>query len=661
MIITAVLLVNSAIALTCSADNLNKPGTCIKDTFKLFGRSIYKACYFDPYYSDGSLWSGYTLCYATIRKGNLVSDAGSLVADAYTTNQHQLVECHYYNGAKCDVYTTNGFTSSDSASDRGYCDASSSNCVKCNSNHVEIKKWTGGGWIIGTGNNKCESGCGASSACDEKSPDSYSGHCMNTYFEGYCNSNCLEVQGTCESSCSSKVSQECDEKYPGNVCASDYCERGQLIDYNDNGIKDNVKCTSTCGCDTTYNPPVCSTQCAGTSTECNGKPQGYNTGNAGCDDECHWLNCGNYAWHDKECYTSCSGNNECYSPAVCDLAGDDLHKCVIDTEVPVVTITYPHDNPLINGTFYVNFTISDNTDPVLQCYYSLNNGSPKDLGNFPLGKNSASISVESKATLQTINISCKDDSGNEGLSNKEGFYYDNIVPHYNETGWTNLTVLHNDLITFLDSLNLFAHWFDNTGLNWSVLWTNRSGEWLPENTSPFNGSPEAWSNFTLDLSNDGNKTIAWKIIANDSFNNVNETTEGSFYVWNATKDFSVKINTLTGELNFTANGQLTFGAPPINSSRTNSTGDMTITHEGVGLPIDVKFWLTDPLPSDFTMKMGETPNYNDAVTLTTSGQTICHHIQPGDKCQVWVWLDWSGNASPGRIDGNFKAESYFSN
>jgi len=115
VIITAVLLVNSAIALTCSADNLNKPGTCIKDTFKLFGRSIYKACYFDPYYSDGSLWSGYTLCYATIRKGNLVSDAGSLVADAYTTNQHQLVECHYYNGAKCDVFTTNGFTSSATA------------------------------------------------------------------------------------------------------------------------------------------------------------------------------------------------------------------------------------------------------------------------------------------------------------------------------------------------------------------------------------------------------------------------------------------------------------------------------------------------------------------------------------------------------------------
>jgi hypothetical protein len=217
---------SAGLALTCSADNLGKPGTCISSTFSFFGRNIYKSCYFDPYYDSGSLWQGYELCYATIRTGSLVSDKGSPVVEAWTTSQTSLGACADYDGAGCDVFTTNGYTLDDSLSERGYCDASDANCVKCDVNHVEVNAWTGGGWILGVGDGSCESGCGASAMCDERVQGWFVNNtgCTSDCQYNDCNAYAWDVASNdCFSSCSSRsqcwVTALCDVD---NVCRNDF-------------------------------------------------------------------------------------------------------------------------------------------------------------------------------------------------------------------------------------------------------------------------------------------------------------------------------------------------------------------------------------------------------------------------------------------------------
>jgi len=220
--LSTLLFFSAGCALTCAADNLAKPGVCISSTFTFFGRDIYKSCYFNPYYDSGTLWQGYEVCYATIRTGNLTSDIGSPVVEAWTTNQYQLEECDSYDGAGCDVFPTNGYTLDDSLGERGYCDASESNCVKCDSSHVEVNAWTGGAWITGVGDSLCESGCGASSECDERA-QGY--HEDNTG----CNNSCTfldcdayawdESINSCFTSCSSR-----DQCWTTAFCDVDVCK-----------------------------------------------------------------------------------------------------------------------------------------------------------------------------------------------------------------------------------------------------------------------------------------------------------------------------------------------------------------------------------------------------------------------------------------------------
>jgi len=169
MILLTLLSISIGFGYYCVSTAINKPGTCINSLYNIGGGTeIYKSCNFEYTYNDGSPWPGYELCYATIASGNIISDKGFIVAEAWTTNYTQLEECSSYDGYMCDVYTPNGVQNNSDVSDRGFCDASDANCVKCSSSNIEMLRWTGGSMISGEGDGLCESGCGASSFCDEQ-------------------------------------------------------------------------------------------------------------------------------------------------------------------------------------------------------------------------------------------------------------------------------------------------------------------------------------------------------------------------------------------------------------------------------------------------------------------------------------------------------------
>ncbi len=214
LLLLLLLLLNTGFSFVCTADSTEHGGTCINLTYSFFGRELLKSCDYDPYYDDGSLWVGYVKCTATISDGSVISDDGSIVAIDWSTNTNQLTECVNHNGVDCDVNPTNGFNP------MGKCDASDANCVSC-SNGREVNSWKGGPFINGVGDGLCESGCGASSECDEKPIGSLSinSGCNNNCIYEYCGAFKWDSDSnSCFTSCSSR-----DECVSSALCLNGVC------------------------------------------------------------------------------------------------------------------------------------------------------------------------------------------------------------------------------------------------------------------------------------------------------------------------------------------------------------------------------------------------------------------------------------------------------
>lgn len=102
---------------------------------------------------------------------------------------------------------------------------------------------------------------------------------------------------------------------------------------------------------------LCESGCTA-SIQCDEKPQGYNVGNAGCNNYCKWQECNNYKFNiinnENECFTSCDSNNECFEPAVCDLIINP-NTCKVDNNKPVyheyfhTDLTPTPDNSIIKN------------------------------------------------------------------------------------------------------------------------------------------------------------------------------------------------------------------------------------------------------------------------------------------------------------------------
>ncbi|MCX6767390.1 MAG: Ig-like domain-containing protein [Candidatus Micrarchaeota archaeon] len=110
-------------------------------------------------------------------------------------------------------------------------------------------------------------------------------------------------------------------------------------------------------------------------------------------------------------------------------------------------------------------------------------------------------------------ISFTDSSGNAGAGDTVTITVSDTTPPAYRAVTANSSD-HNLPATFS------AYWTDNAALSGFIFSTNNSGAWLNDSWTPFSN---AWSNATKTLANQNNAAIGWRIYANDSSNNWNDT------------------------------------------------------------------------------------------------------------------------------------------
>ncbi len=106
---------------------------------------------------------------------------------------------------------------------------------------------------------------------------------------------------------------------------------------------------------------------------------------------------------------------------------------------------------------------------------------------------------------------------------------ENQPPNYSNVGPDNGTVVHKN-----DPTIIYSYWQDNFELCYAILSTNETGVW--ENKTSY-GSPMdlndtgSWANFTWSNISITPGEIYWKIYANDTFGNLNQTNIFYLNVW----------------------------------------------------------------------------------------------------------------------------------
>lgn len=185
IILTTIL--GASYSYRCVCDVMTQyAGTCINETFEgAEGEQIYYCCNWKWQYPNGEPYFGVKECWATISYINTTSDAGSIVADFWTTQQNYLPECEGHEGVPCDVYTGDGFDQDPSNEDRGVCDSDTQTCIKCEG-PIEKYRWTGGSAIDSPGDGMCDSACGAHPKCNERERGWY-----NATDNGGCTDSCI--------------------------------------------------------------------------------------------------------------------------------------------------------------------------------------------------------------------------------------------------------------------------------------------------------------------------------------------------------------------------------------------------------------------------------------------------------------------------------------
>jgi len=130
-----------------------------------------------------------------------------------------------------------------------------------------------------------------------------------------------------------------------------------------------------------------------------------------------------------------------------------------------------------------------------------------------------------------ILITANDSAGNTN-SSLFVFTYDTTAPIYSDIGKNDTTIKVNDIVLF------YANWSDSlAGLSHHIFSWNNSGSW--ENDSAV--SLTDWSNITKTITATGKPEINWKIYANDSANNWNNTGTQTFNITNTAPTFDIPL------------------------------------------------------------------------------------------------------------------------
>ncbi len=646
-------------SLKCTVDLQDGvDATCIDKTYNAV--FTHEDIYYGCSKTVDSTWWYIDRCTATVVDPNNIirADSGEIVAQYWSNDEDRVSACAGHDGFICDVNPIDGFTIDTNVGSVGYCDSSESNCVKCE-NGSEIKRFDGT-WtsINGDGDKKCESGCpGTADICDEITPDKWSGRQIgNTPFEAFCGSTCKVDDTRCNANFGAHPN--CDMLKPNDVCNVDFCDsHNRLNDYNGNYIKDSVSCDSNCGCDDVIDSTLCDTEC-GASIECNNREIGYNVGNGGCDDSCFWHDCELYRWNSDVnlCFTSCNSNDQCWDNAVCDLVDGDKNTCVIDTIDPNVTLILPEDSSIHNtNTIEYSFVVSDNADPFLDCNYTLD-GESVYIGEAEEGEVTSGYISVSWQGWHDINVTCVDEAKNKDTSLTHQFLYDSKAPDYSDYYYEDITPTVDDTLIDGDNIVISADWTDNFGIKRSELYSNKSGTFELESSYNYYDSPTSVeTNYLFDTTGYGDKTIAFYIRTSDIAGNWNTTEMLFVHIYKPRDNITVTLREDGGNIpnrfEFEGNAAENLNWVANDSGRTSLLGDFFIEHTGIGTTIDTLFSLNQELPSNIRAKLSNKSDPATAVYIDTTPTKLpfCREMVPGEKCEVWFWLELP-EATPPIID-----------
>ncbi|VVB74561.1 Uncharacterised protein [Candidatus Tiddalikarchaeum anstoanum] len=661
LLLLSIIIPSCFAANKCSAELQNKPGTCVNQLYTMAsGSQAYYSC--NNIVNTGGTWYYFYVCTGTVSSGTIKTVNNNVVAEAYSNDVNKVSACSGRDGWLCNVYPAFGFRTDTALNYVGYCDSSSQNCVKC-SGKLENASYTGGISISGSGNGLCELGCGAISVCDEKSSSAWSNNPASTgsVFEAYCSSDCQVSQTRCRASFGAHAL--CDYKVPSDVCISDYCDgSNRLVDYNGNAVKDDVACTSNCGCDNVIDTTLCDTVC-GASSECHRHDIGYNTVGAGCDNSCAWLSCGYYKWNSASnvCFNTCSGSSaNCYNGAVCNYF---TSACVVDNQPPIVTATLPVNSSMHSVSLVdYSFSVTDDADNILDCGYTLDstNVSVGVVNHGATYSNYVNILVEG---WHGVKFYCTDEAGNTGYSDRKQFLFDKTKPSYSNLNYEDLTPTCDNSLIDGDLVKISSYWSDNLYLNYTQFFSNKTGSWTVEAVKYYSGSSNGWSNFTFDTAGYGDEVISFKFVTYDFAGNSDETTPLNVHVYTPRTDISVimreGVGNITNLLEFLGDARPLFSAKAVDSVSTVSLGDFYITHTGIGTTINNLFKLNDTLPSGVQIKISSSNNPATSTYLDNNfvNAGFCNNMIPGNTCQVWVWIDLNEAVPPVKEDYSIEIES----
>jgi len=278
----------------------------------------------------------------------------------------------------------------------GHWDASQSKCVEC-SGKTE-NRILGNTSSVGdvcndnfpAGDGKCESACGASSACDEFSPGQQ-GNCPSGQ---KCNNSCqCETSAqTCSAACTSAG-------YDNGLCfyGSTSCSaQGYPYSYNQYchhncSLKSGTSCDGTCLCfDTDSNKPTCTYYSSGSTCYYNGFTTCTNSGWSSCSYstcslcsgkktyDCTASGCSNLRCKKNSCGADCAVDSDCPSGSTCQSDCTCSGVCSGDIDVYPEDDTEPCDYTIDiynvdncqgktwrverNGSYVSSGTVGSNTD-----------------------------------------------------------------------------------------------------------------------------------------------------------------------------------------------------------------------------------------------------------------------------------------------------------
>ncbi|RLG01856.1 hypothetical protein DRN58_00840 [Thermococci archaeon] len=212
-----------------------------------------------------------------------------------------------------------------------------------------------------------------------------------------------------------------------------------------------------------------------------------------------------------------------------------IYQFTIDNTSPQIILNSPINYlNTTNTTIVFNFTAIDNLATTLNCSLYIDS-ILNQTNESTMNNTSTTFTITNvEEGIHTWHINCSDNVPNFNVSETREFTVDFTPPTWSNQNQT-INGQCTDVVHRGDTIKLSAYWTDNIELSRALLETNETGTW--ENKTSYESPQDLtgtsdWSNFTWSNSSitPGTK-VGWRIYANDTTGNINQTNVMSFTVW----------------------------------------------------------------------------------------------------------------------------------